>query len=122
MKKLLFILSFLFISNSFLVNAKSSYTINKSRVSFQQTVYEAYAFHNGYWHKGRISINQYQNGYQLVSYSFNDISNYNGQPLSGNFYQGQQLIRLNPNNELAKANNFTHYVEIQGLKAYIIAN
>ncbi|MFH6951447.1 hypothetical protein ACHRV6_23370 [Flavobacterium sp. FlaQc-51] len=122
MKKYLLLTSLLLSVSMFSSRLKES-NFNKTVFSYvQQSSYEAYAFHNGSWHTGRIYIRQNQNGYQLISYSFNDLYMFNSQPLAGDFLQGQRLTPLNPNNELAKRNNFTHYVNIQGINVYIIAN
>lgn len=99
----------------------SECTKNVFRIS-QSNVYDAYMYQGGNWHTGRIVIEQTQNGYRLISYNFSDVSTFNGQPLQGRFYDGERLTPLNPNNELAKKNNFTHYIEIQGIRAYIVAN
>lgn len=106
-----------------LSNNSEASVITKSHIKcLQQNSYKSYIFYNGNWHTGEIRMRQTENGHILSSYSFDDIYLMGNQTLSGYFYPDQQLIKLNPNSDLAKNNNFTHYVEIQGLRAYIIAN
>ncbi|MFV8327631.1 hypothetical protein [Flavobacterium sp. ZS1P14] len=122
MKKTFLQFSLVFLLFGLTTNLKASTPIKPCSEYLQSNTYEAYMYHNGNWNKGRITMRQTENGYVLSTYSFSDIYTINGQQLSGNFYADQRLTRLNPNNDLAKNYNFTHYVDIQGVKAYIIAN
>jgi len=112
------LLVLLFFSSSPNVNAKTS--VMSSCESIQTTSYKAYVNSNGNWHTGTIWIQQTQNGHQLLSYNFDSVHSGMGHKLAGDFDQRHRLTKLNPNNELAKQNNVTHYVTIQGLKAYLI--
>ncbi len=112
------LLVLLFFSSSPNLNANTP--TNSSCESIQTTSYNSYIYFSGNWHTGKIWIQQTQNGYKLLSYNFDSVHNVNGHKLSGDFDQRHSLTKLNPNNELAKQNNFTHYVTIQGLKAYLI--
>lgn len=83
---------------------------------------EAYVFYQGNWVKGSITYEATQQGYTLKSYNFSQVYLAGGQTLSGYFYDGQRFTQLNQNNELAKKYNFTHYIDIQGIRAFIISN
>lgn len=122
MKKFILKLSFIILLLIIPVNLSANENTKTPLECLQSKVYKAYIYHSGNWHTGKIFINQNENGYRLESYSFSDVFIGNGQRLEGSFIGGEELIRLNPNNELAINNNFTHYVEIMGLNAYIIGN
>ena len=122
MKKLLSTFCFLIIFSTVSVNASTVNTIDNPIKLTQQSNYEAYVYYQGNWYTGMIYTRQSENGFQLSSYSFRNLYIFNGQQFSGNFNQEQRLVRLNPNSELAKNNNFTHYVNIQGVNVYIILN
>lgn len=117
MKKLsLFLLVFLTISFS-----STSYS-NFHKVEYkvkQSDSIKAYIYYQGVWHEGYITYNKTENDYTLNEYQFNDLYLMGGRPFSG-YFRGQRFTQLNPNNELAKQYNFTHYVEIQGTRVYII--
>ena len=80
-------------------------------------------YHQGQWHTGFINYTTTQNGYELTSYQFDTVSSQQtGQKLTGYFNSDAKFINLNPNNNLARQYNFTHYINIQGITAYIINN
>ena len=116
MKKILFILLASILTMSFTTKS----TPIKTEIS-QESSIEASIFAKGQWHRGYIKYQQNQNGYTLISYEFSTLETYNGTGFTGNFGSGARFITLNPNNEYAKRFNFTHYVDIQGLRAYITA-
>ena len=100
---------------------------NTSKVNLQNNLVQssitAYIFHQGQWHTGFINYSTTQNGYKLTTYQFNTISSLQtGQKLVGHFYDDTKFTNLNPNNNLARQHNFTHYVSIEGFNAYIISN
>jgi hypothetical protein len=119
MKYLLFINLFvLTISNSLISKDIKSDNLDFKSECIQTYEYDAHIYYSGYWHTGKVWINQSKNGYKLLSYSF-DLQLTNGN-FSGDFDERlHRLYELNPNNELAKRNNFTHYITVQNIKVYI---
>lgn len=120
MKKIILKLLFVSLLCFAAIEAKSNEPFNSISKCLQEKSLKAYIFYQGTWHEGFIMFNQTENGYQLTKYQFNDIY-INGSPLNG-YFNYEKFTKLNPNNELALKNNFTHYVNIQGLNAYIISN
>jgi len=80
----------------------------------------AYIYFQRTWYTGYIYYSTAPDGYKLESYSFDQMY-IGGQAFSGYFYGQEKFIPLNPNNELAKQNNFTHYVITREIPIYIIA-
>jgi hypothetical protein len=115
MKKILFVLCFSVFNTTFSNNiTKHSIEVIQER-SAKATIYV-----RGEWHYGYINYQQYPDGYVLTSYRFQTIELPGQGQFSGVFPNNQfKFIALNPNNEYAKNYNFTHYVDIMGLRAYI---
>lgn len=117
MKKILFILLASILTTSFTTKSNPI----KTEIS-QESNIKASIFAKGQWHNGYIRYQQNQSGYTLISYEFSTLETYNGTGFTGQFLDRQaKFTALNPNNEYAKRYNFTHYVDIQGLRAYITA-
>ena len=106
-------------SHSF-ANDISNYSSTKKKNIKQDRTFKAYILSKGEWHEGLISIS---NGV-LSSYGFSSLEdriNTGGQ-LTGYFRGDERFVALNQNNKLAIEYNFTHYVDFNGYRAYIIAN
>jgi hypothetical protein len=87
--------------------------------NYQQTrSFDAFLWWGNRWVRGYIDCQVSQYGYVPIKYYFDAGvgSNFNSR---GNFYQGDKFIPLNPNHELAKKNNWTHYIKVQGSNAYL---
>ena len=84
----------------------------------QQTV-NAYVWWGGNWRTGYITYVRTQQGYKPISYQFEDYGN---DQLRGQFFPGERFTPLNPNNNLAKQNNWTHTISVQGVAAYLTLN
>lgn len=80
---------------------------------------DAYILGGNGWIKGFITYNKTQQGYVPVRYYFQNVG---GRELKGNFYNGDSFTPLNPNNQYAKANNFTHTIKVPGATAYLTLN
>ncbi len=76
----------------------------------------AFIMWGGNWRSGQVSFIQTEYGYKPVSYQFEDYGN---NQLRGQFYPDQQFMSLNPNHQLAKQNNWTHTITVQGSTAYL---
>jgi hypothetical protein len=81
----------------------------------QQTV-DAYIMWGSNWRRGQITYSSTQQGYKPISYQFEDYGN---SQLRGQFFPDQRFSPLNPNNQLAKQNNWTHTISVQGVTAYL---
>lgn len=114
------ILLSLFLGFSFvLILSAFSKTISVDQQEAKST--KAYLNSGNVWCEGYIYYFQTSNGYKLTRYSFNA----NGSNIQGYFNGGEKFVSLNPNSELAKAYNFTSYVDFMessgriGYRAYI---
>ena len=92
MKSLLLILALSFYQTSF---TQSSYAL------------DAYIMMQGNWMHGTISVNRTQNGDRPYRYDFPGMQ---GVQTSGQFYPDTRFTPLNPNNQYAIRNNFTHTI------------
>lgn len=90
-------------------------TFLHGKVFQQERTVTAYIMSGGNWQKGQVTYIETNRGYQPVSYDFSDYVN----GPRGRFYSDQRFRPLNPNNPLAKANNWTHTIEIRGTVAYL---
>lgn len=109
--------------SSFSSNEKISNPSIKEYLKQQQTV-EAYLLQGTNWTTGYVfyRCNDYGCNPTRWQFEVSDTSEYNNQT-QGDFYQGTQFRRLNPNNQFARKYNFTHYVEVPGRgTAYMILN
>jgi hypothetical protein len=88
----------------------------------QSNSIEAYMSYQGNWHTGKIYYEQSQYGIKLLQYNFETINTLTGRGLRGSFDGNEKFIALNPNNDFAIKYNFTHFIDLEGLKAYIISN
>lgn len=96
------------------------YTSNiTSSLQREQTVV-AYMWWDNNWRSGNITYIRTQQGYTPVSYNFGDTQHRGGSisPLRG-YFSGDRFVPLNPNNELAKKNNWTHIITVEGIDAYL---
>lgn len=100
----------------------SKRSIPIEKIIGQQNYVKAYVSYQGQWHTGYIYYEQTQYGTKLTQYRFDTIYLVNGQSLSGNLGGNERFTTLNPNNPLAVKYNFTHYIDLQGVRAYIISN
>jgi hypothetical protein len=73
-----------------------------------QTVY-AFRMAGGAWQQGTVTYEVSQYGVVPVSYNFSNYRNAG----SGQFFPSQRFVPLNPNNEMAKANHWTHMINSQ---------
>lgn len=89
---------------------------------YQSRSIKAYINHQGQWHTGYIYYEPQQNGIRLTNYQFDTMYTVNGQSFSGNLGGNERFVPLNQNNNLARTYNFTHYLDLQGVRAYIISN
>ena len=71
-------------------------------------------FH-GSWVEGQIQLIKSNQGYTPTSYSFSNVQN-----CSSQFMPGEQFTPLNPNSDLAKAQNFTHFISVSCGTAYLM--
>ena len=102
----------------FLTVSFNSTSYSNSHKGKQSDSIKAYVYHQG-WHEGYITYTKTENDYTLNEYQFNDLYLMGSQSFSG-YFRGERFTQLNPNSQLAKQFNFTHYVEIQGTRIYII--
>ena len=117
MKKILFILLASILTMSFTTKS----TPIKTEISQENSI-KAFIYSKGQWHTGYITYQQTSDSYVLISYSFNTLEKcYGCGHLNGSFADSQKFNPLNPNNEYAKNYNYTHYIDIQGFRAYITA-
>lgn len=115
MKKILFVLCFSVFNTTF-----SSNIVKRPTEIVQERSIKASIYFRGEWHYGYIKYQQQQTGYILTSYQFETIEMPGQGQFIGYFPNNQfKFVALNPNNEYAKNYNFTHYVDIMGLRAYI---
>lgn len=98
--------------------SNSSNLIEKTII--QSNSIKAYISYQGNWHTGYIYYEQGQNGVRLIQYRFDTINGLTG--FSGNFGGDENFTPLNPNNSFAVKYNFTHFIDLQGVRAYIISN
>ncbi len=115
MKKLLVILVltvFITTLTSFSSNISNKLTTTNSisESTQQQQVVPAYALCGGNWYSGQIAYIITDQGYKPLYYWFNDFC---GRQLQGQFYN-ERFVPLNPNNQLAKQNNWTHTISLNG--------
>jgi len=73
-----------------------------------QSVY-AWRLAGGRWQQGTVTFRRTQQGFRPISYNFDNYSN-GGR---AEFYSDARFVPLNPNNELAKRNNWTHSISSQ---------
>ncbi len=85
-------------------NFNSIKTLKK--INQQQQTVDAYIMIGGNWIRGQITYVRTQQGYQPIRFWF-------GQELRGEFWPDQSFIPLNPNNQLARQNNWTHTISVQ---------
>lgn len=78
---------------------------NERSIQQRQTI-KAYRRAQGSWQNGQVSIVRSPNGIIALDFNFNGYVG-GGR---GEFVQNTMLVPLNPNHELAKGMNFTHYV------------
>jgi hypothetical protein len=83
-----------------------------SALQQQETTFDVYVMQGGNWIKGQITYVRTQQGYTPIRYHFSD-------QLRGEFWPDQRFMPLNPNNELAKQNNWTHTISVGGATAYL---
>lgn len=114
MKKILFVLCFSVFNTAF-----SSNFVKQPTEIIQERSIKASIYVRGEWYYGDIKYVQHQQGYTLTYYSFPSLEIPGQGQFSGSLSNSSKFIALNPNNEYAKNYNFTHYVEIMGLRAYI---
>jgi hypothetical protein len=76
------------------------------RSTQQRQTIDAYRSAGGSWQAGRVSIVRSPNGIIALDYNFDGYAR-GGR---GQFVQNVMLVPLNPNHQLAKEKNFTHYV------------
>jgi hypothetical protein len=101
MKSLLLILALSFYQTSFTQRGNASYAL------------DAYIIIQGTWVHGTISVNRTQNGDKPFNYNFDGFE-------SGSLYPDSRFTPLNPNNQYAIKNNFTHTISIPNLgTAYV---
>jgi hypothetical protein len=91
----------------------------KSPIAFQQqgqqqTVY-AWRMAGGQWQQGSVSYLVTQYGIKPISYDFSGYTN----GRSGRFMPDDRFMPLNPNNELAKKNNWTHSINSMAGTLYL---
>jgi hypothetical protein len=113
-------ITFLVITLSSFKNSSSDFSVRSSslkEIYKQEQTVDAFIMWGGNWRKGRITYMSTQQGYKPISYQFQDVD----YRLKGKFFS-EKFTPLNPNNELAKANNWTHTIGIQGTTAYLILN
>lgn len=95
----------------------TSFTTEKS---IQQQPVKSYINHQGQWYEGYITFVTDQFGKTVVStYTFPTLFTANGTAFKGYFTGYENFTPLNPNSELAKQYNFTHYISFQGVNAYV---
>lgn len=114
MKKILFVMCFSIFNTTF-----SNNVIKHPTELIQERSIQASIYVRGQWYNGSIKYVQHQQGYTLLSYSFPSLEIPGQGQFSGSLSNSSRFIALNPNNDFAKNYNFTHYVEIMGLRAYI---
>jgi hypothetical protein len=114
----LFIVVFLLIYNSharIVLQLKNSYTIETSN----EITETAWVQSRGEWIKGFVILN---NGV-VTSCQFPTLGPYGGVTLIARIYNPIYPTKLNPNNQFAITNNFTHYIDIPNYgRAYFILN
>lgn len=98
-----------------LKNHSNDYSSTLQQQQQQQTV-DAYVMWGGNWRRGQITYSSTQQGYKPISYQFEDYGN---SQLRGQFFPDQIFSPLNPNNQLAKQNNWTHTISVGGATAYL---
>lgn len=110
--KRVFLFSILTVSilalSSFKYYTSSSFRIINSvnKIKQQQQTVDAFIMIGGNWVSGQITYMRTQQGYQPIRFSF-------GEQIRGEFWPDQRFIPLNPNNQLAKQNNWTHTINVQ---------
>lgn len=115
MKKILFVLCFSVFNTTF-----SNNFVKQPTEVIQERSIKASIYVRGEWYYGDIKYVQHEQGYTLTSYSFPSLEIPGQGQFSRAFPNNQfKFVALNPNNEYAKNYNFTHYVDIMGLRAYI---
>jgi hypothetical protein len=112
----LFSLMALFILTAFnyenlLKNENYTSTFKQSQV---QTVY-AWRMAGGQWQQGTVTYERNQFGYRPMSYDFSNYTN-GGR---NNFAPDVMFTPLNPNNDLAKKNNWTHTIRSMAGTLYL---
>lgn len=117
MKNLLSLFFILFVINTEAINSSES---NSYSELVQEKYITAYTFIKGRWYEGTIYYTQKSNSYELFNYFFKDAPSIYGSGLNGKFQDNERFVKLNPNNELAIKYNFTHYVDIDGIRIFII--
>ena len=102
MKSLLLILALSFYQTSF---------------TQRESVVNAFLMIQGRFIMGTIGVQNTQNGLRPVNYSFPGMAQ---RQTSGQFYPDTRFTPLNPNNQYAIKNNFTHTISIPNLgTAYV---
>jgi len=108
---------FLLPTLAFAVSTLSSFNNDSSNLSLnnisnvmhqQQQTVDAFIMIGGNWMRGQITYMRTQRGFQPIRFYFNE-------QLKGEFWPDQTFIPLNPNNQLAKQNNWTHTISVQAI-------
>ena len=89
-------------------------TIAVQQQGQQQTVY-AWRMAGGQWQQGSVTYQNTQQGLKPISYDFSGYTN-GGR---GQFMPDARFMPLNPNNELAKKNNWTHSISSMAGTLYL---
>ncbi len=120
MKKILLLstLTIVVVTLSSFKNITSDFTpkTNSLNESYQQqqTVY-AWRMAGGNWQQGTVTYQNTQQGLKPISYDFSSYTN-GGR---GQFMPDARFMPLNPNNELAKKNNWTHSISSMAGTLYL---
>ncbi len=85
-------------------NSKESALANPQQGQVQTTY--AWRMAGGQWQQGTVTYERTQQGYRPISYDFSNYTN-GGR---NQFMPDARFMPLNPNNELAKKNNWTHSI------------
>ena len=80
----------------------------------RQTVY-AWRMAGGNWQQGTVTYENTQQGIRPINYNFSSYTN-GGR---GQFMPNARFMPLNPNNELAKKNNWTHSISSMAGTLYL---
>lgn len=95
------------------VNTKSF----ESSATIQQQIQtvDAWRMAGGNWQQGTVTYESTQQGYRPISYDFSNYTN-GGR---NQFMPDARFMPLNPNNELAKKNNWTHTISSMAGTLYL---
>jgi hypothetical protein len=122
MQKSIMKISLLFISFVFLFSNSFSKTQIKTENNYfhftgNEISVKAWVLSRGEWIQGFLFLN---NG-AVTRCQFPNIGNYGNVSINAQIYQPTNPVRLNPNNQLAIDNSFTHYIDIPNYgRAYFI--